>query len=178
MAVRSGKTIFGVPVEVGHARVSVLNRKIVLSDVRLADPKESWKSIIQADRCELNFAAGSLLHKEAVVESGRISGLRFGSAAGCDIGSNKWFNENADFAARQWLADLAEQFTLAPISEFASVKQTDAFCGKWSRESAALDSRLRELRASAAELQAEFAAAQANPLRNDKAMAELPAKAA
>src|SRR4051812_16095803 len=65
--VRSGERLFGVPVEVGHARVSVLSRQVVLTDVRLADPKESWKSIIQADRCELNFAAGSLLHKEAVV---------------------------------------------------------------------------------------------------------------
>jgi len=140
MAVRSGKTIFGVPVEVGHARVSVLSRKVVLSDVRLADPQENWKSIIQADRCELNFAASSLLHKEAVVESGRISGLRFGSAVRCDVSSsNKWLTDDADLAARKWLANVADQFSLAPVNHFDSVKRTEAFCAKWSHQSAGLD---------------------------------------
>jgi uncharacterized protein (TIGR03545 family) len=178
IAVRSGEAVLGVPVEAEHARVSVFSRQVVLSELRLADPQEPWKSIVQADRCELNFAAVPLLHKEVVVESGRISGFRFGSAARCDVGSsNKWFKEDADSAARKWLANLADQFTLAPVSQFDSVKQTEAFCAKWSRESAALDARLDELRIRARELQEEFDAAKANPLRNDKTMAELPAKA-
>src|SRR5262245_37328233 len=175
---RSGESIIGVPVEAARARVSMLTRQIVLSDVRLADPQQQCKNIFQANRCELSFAATPLLHGEAVVEHGRLSGVRFGSAASCEPASKKkWMADDADLAARKWLDRLAERFTLAPASEFESVKHTEALWVNWSRRSAELNAHLEELHSRAAALQRNFDTASANPLRNDKVMDELPAKA-
>ena len=103
---------------------------------------------LEADRCELNLRQGSLLHKQAVVDSGRISGMRFGSRYGradrkrARISRRRgWFNDDADLAARQWLDRLNEQFTLDMVKKFESVQRTEAFCANgrsnrpsWSRD--------------------------------------------
>ena len=158
---------------------------MVFSDVRLTNQRPAPDNALEADRCELNFATGPLLHKQAIVESGRISGLRFGplnergGVESTDSTSaaktpSTWFKDDADLVVRQWFDHLGERFTVDLVKQCASVARTDAFCANWSQESAALDGRLQELDRRTAELQQAVGAAQTNPLRNDKLLEDLP----
>jgi uncharacterized protein (TIGR03545 family) len=185
MAIRSGEAALGSQVNVGHVRVSFADRQVVFRDLRVANSQKPSDNLLEADRCELNFAGRPLLRKQAVVESGRIEGLRFGSLADSLPSDNApasgqvtRVNDDADLAARKWLAQLNDQFTLEPVKQFDSVVRTEAFCTRWSKQSAALDARLQDLDARAAELQAAVDAAQANPLRNDRLLDSLQKKVA
>ncbi|HEX5470984.1 MAG TPA: hypothetical protein VFW73_03815 [Lacipirellulaceae bacterium] len=170
-------------VDIGHARISLGGRKIVLDGVRVDSGHRHALGVLEADRCELNFDRAPLAHKRLVVESGRISGLRFGEAA---IGRNEshdaessaakpsaWFTDDADLAARQWLDSMNEQFALDLVKQVGSVERTDAFCANWSKTSNALKSRLQELEDRATKLQESIKEAQVNPLRNDDTLHEL-----
>ena len=183
LAVRSGEAVLGARVEVGYSRVSLADRQVVFNDLRIADPHRPSQSFLEADRCEWKLAAAPLAHKRAVVESGRVSGLRIGPPA--DIGAKSksltgaaertaaWFQDDADLVAGKWLKSLNEQFTLELVKQFDAVQRTDVFCAEWSKQSASLDSRLQELDNRATALQDAVEAAQANPLRNDKLLDDL-----
>jgi uncharacterized protein (TIGR03545 family) len=141
IAVQSGEAATGAQVEVGHARVSLLNRQVVLSDVRVASRQKSTENALEADRCELKLAAAPALHQRAVIESGRISGLRLNGftettsssrSAATAATSSAWFKADVDLAARKWLQRLNEQFTLDAVKDFDSVARTESFCANWS----------------------------------------------
>jgi uncharacterized protein (TIGR03545 family) len=182
MAIRAVGRAVGAHVAIGHARVSLADRQIVLSDVQFTNRHHHADGMLQADRCELNFDLGPLAHKRLVVESGRISGLRFNTSDGrvdSKEGANPvaqpraWFKDDADLAAYQWLDSLNEHFTLDMVNQLDSVERTEAFCANWSKQSAELESRLRELDARETKLQEAIEAAQVNPLRNDDALEKL-----
>ena len=80
--------------------------------------------------------------------------------------------------ATQWFAHLAERFKQSSIDQFASVRRTEAFCEKWAAESASLESRGTALNERVAELQQAVDATQANPLRGEKRLDDLPASIA
>src|SRR5262249_41470154 len=56
--------------------------------------------------------------------------------------------------------------------------RTETFCTNWSKCSAGLESRLKQMDGRTAELQKSIEAAQWNPLRNDKLLVELREKVA
>jgi uncharacterized protein (TIGR03545 family) len=186
IAIQAGEAATGAGFKVGHARVSLVNQRVVFDDIRLANEHQPSKNVLEADRCELKFETGPALNKRVVVESGRISGLRFDGIAGATSDSSHtneatsgiWFKKDADLAARQWLQRLNGQFTFDAVKNFDSVARTEKFCTNWSKQSAGLDSRLQELDGRAAELQNAVETAEANPLRNDKLLEDLRGKAA
>jgi uncharacterized protein (TIGR03545 family) len=188
MAVRSAERALGARVEIGHARVSLADRQLVFNDVRITNGHHHFGGILQADRCVLNIDVAPLAHKRLVVESGQVGGLRFGAAEDGAVDStdresaaarpNAWFKDDADLAARQWLDSLNEQFGCDLVKQLDSVERTDAFCAKWSQQSAALKSRLQEWDARATKLQEAIETAQANPLRNEKLLKDLRTKVA
>jgi uncharacterized protein (TIGR03545 family) len=181
------ETAAALRVDVGHARVSLLDRRVVFNALTLVNTQPSSENILEADRCELKFGAAAALHKQAIVESGRISGLQFNGfrkptrdskSAASVTASSKWFKNDVDMAARKWLERLNGQFTPDAVKEFDSVARTEIFCANWSKQSAGLESRLRELDGRAAELQHAIDSAKANPLRNDKLLDDLRKKVA
>lgn len=187
VAIQAGEAAMGAGFKVGHARVSLVDRRVVFDGLRVANERQPSVNVLEADRCELKFAVAPALQKQVVVESGRISGLRFNgfataagepkSAANVAV-SNELFKSNVDQAARKWLERLNGQFTLDAVKDFDSVARTETFCANWSKQSAGLESRLQQLDGRAAELQLAIEAAEANPLRNDKLLEELRKKVA
>ena len=132
---------------------------------------------MEADRCELDFAVGPLLHKQAVIESGTVSGLRFGTPR--DISgalpdarptevtrSIQWFNDETNQRTQEWLEHLNRRFDPKLINQFEAIKRTAALVDRLPRQMAALDERVRELRQRAEELQSKVNTALANPLRH------------
>ena len=89
LAIRSGEALTGGKVEIAHGHVSLDAKRVVLSNLTLQGTGQFSKNTLAADRCELNFAAIPALRKQVVIESGRLSGLRF----------NGFDAEDADHAA-------------------------------------------------------------------------------
>jgi uncharacterized protein (TIGR03545 family) len=186
IAIQAGEAATDAGFTVGHARVSLVNQRVVFDGLRVANEREPSEDVLEADRCELKFATGPALHKQIVVESGRLSGVRINGltdAAGDSTSvadstpSAEWFKKDADLAARKWLERLNGQFTLDAVKNFGSVTRTETFCANWSKCSAKLESNLRDLDSRAAELQKAIELAEANPLRNEKLLEELRKKA-
>jgi uncharacterized protein (TIGR03545 family) len=187
IAIQAAEAAVGAHTSVGHARVSLLSRSVVFDGLRIVSGQKSSTNVLEADQCELTFSANSALHRQAVVESGHISGLRFNgftdAAGGSKIVANKagsveWFKSDVDLAAQKWLERLNGQFTFDAVKELDSVVRTEAFCAGWSKQSAGLESRLQELDRRAADLQQAIEIAEANPLRNDKLLEDLRKKVA
>jgi uncharacterized protein (TIGR03545 family) len=186
IAIQASEAAAGVHVDVGHARVSLVDRQVVFDGLRVVNTHQPSQNVLEADRCELKFAAAAALHKQAIVESGRVSGLRFDGFTATDDSksaenvraSREWFKTDVDLAARKWLERLNGQFSLDSVKDFDSVVRTETFCANWSKQSAGLESRLQKLDGRAAELQQSIETAAANPLRNDKLLEELRKKVA
>ena len=186
LAVRSGEAMLKARIEVDHARVAVVDRQLVLSHMRLADPRQPDKCALEADRCEFDIAARPLLHKQAVIDRGRISGLRIGALHKADCDNSQgvsapaadWFGSDSDAAAEQWLARLSERFAKDLSNRLDSVQRAEALCALWEKQSAEMLTRGQELERRTSELQQAVDVSQANPLRNDKPDNDLPAKIA
>lgn len=189
IAVRSGEAAVGAQVEVAHARVSLLDRQLVLGDLRFADPRQPLQNLVEADRCELNFAAEALFRKQALVERGTITGLRFGTprdtsgalvdaSPGPPRPSPNWFSDGAAELGREWFARLDERFQGDLVNQLASVERTKELCARWPEQSAALQRRAEELQRRATQLQASLRAAQSNPLRHVDVLSSLPEESA
>jgi uncharacterized protein (TIGR03545 family) len=185
VAIQACEAAMGASFKLGHARVSLVDRRVVFGGLRVVNERQPSENVLEADRCELKFAANPALHKQVVVEEGRISGLRFNgfldaaidAKSAAKVGaSSQWFKSDADLAARKWLDRLGGQFTLVVVKDFDSVARTETFCTNWSKQSASLESRLQELDSRAAELQQAIETAEANPLRNDKLLEDLRKK--
>jgi hypothetical protein len=63
---------------VAHSRVSLAGQQVVLGGLRVADPGRPAESLMEADCCELDFAAGRLL----LVATPRGLRLKFTADAG------------------------------------------------------------------------------------------------
>jgi uncharacterized protein (TIGR03545 family) len=176
--------MLGANVEVGNARVSIIDRKVILSDFRVEDPRHAGGDLFDADRCELEFETQPLLHKQAVFTRGRLSGINFSAfdnqqskltdANGESSSSIGWLGNGSGVIASKWLAHVAERFKQMSPTQFESVQRTEAFCAKWAAQSAELEARGEELNQRLAELKQAVDAVQANPLRGDKTLDNLP----
>ncbi len=172
-----GEAAIGARVEVAHARVSIVNRQVVLRDLRVADPRQPLQNLVEADRCELDVAAGPLLHKRTIIERGSITGLRFAtprneSGALADAQpaegarSIQWWNDATNQQTDEWLEHLDRRFDPKRINQFEAIKRTAGLCDRVPQQTAALDKRVQELTRRAEELQAKVNRALANPLRH------------
>jgi uncharacterized protein (TIGR03545 family) len=174
--IRAGETVVGGKVELGGARVSLAKAQVVLHDLRIADRHAPARNLLRADSCRLNFSAGALLHKQAVVERGEVVGLRIGTprdaseapsvSAVVEPSPAAWFDSQPAELAQDWLEQLERQFNRDLVSEFESVRLADELVARWPQQSAALHERLRQLRRRAAELEAGVHEVQVNPLRH------------
>lgn len=167
----------GARAELAHARVSARGPQLVLSDVRVADPREPLQNLVEATQCDFDLAAEPLLHKRIVVENGTISGLRFGTPrteSGSLEGERpvagarqiQWWNDETNHETEEWLDHLDQRFDPELIDQFESIKRTAGLVERIERETTALEERVLELTRRAEELQAKVNRAMANPLRH------------
>jgi uncharacterized protein (TIGR03545 family) len=183
--VQSGERSVGAKVEIGGARLSLLDREISFRDLRVANPRSPLRNLVEADLCELTLEAGSLLHKQVVIDQGTIAGLRFGTAressgalpgAGPDdtIPTDGWMDARSAAAARAWLDRLETQFNRELVDQFESIRVTEELAGRWPERSRALEDRVHELRQRTTKFQEQVRQAQANPLRHADFLERMP----
>jgi uncharacterized protein (TIGR03545 family) len=175
---RSSKAITGTALDVNHARVAMLGRQVVLSDLRFQNPQAPAQNWIEADHVVLDVATKPLLYKQAVIDRGTVSGLRFGSSGASGDRQPKrltlMVNEWADRRTKDWLSRVNEQYGTNWARQFKSVRLADELCAQWPERSAQIERQVQALGARAAEMQQRAEAAQSNPLRHEGKLNGLP----
>lgn len=183
--VRSGERSVGAVVEVGDTRVSLLGGRVTIRDVRVANTEAPMRNLLEADRCEFQFEPKALLHKQTIVERGRIDGLRFGtdratsgaiadSVAATDAPLPGWLDDEAITRAREWLDRLHEKFERDLVEQLDSIRLTDELLARWPQECESLVQRVRELRERTSKFQTQVRQAEANPLRHGEVLDQMP----
>ncbi len=166
LAVSRLESAVGALVEIEHARVFLTDRQLVLGGVRFANPRRPAELLVEADRCELDFAAGLLSRRRAIIDRGLVTGLRVPRAIAKSSPAGNWFNDNSADLAGAWLARLDERFEPELAGRFESIQRCDSLCTRVDEQCAALFERAQKLQRRAAGLQQASDAAQANLLRH------------
>jgi len=187
IALQIGATTVCASVDVDHVCVSLLDRHVTLGNLRVIDPNDSKRCLLQVERCDLKLAAEALLHKRAVIENGKITGLQIDALTGMG-GKNvstsavtsprdtNWFGDEHDQVALQWLNQLHQQFDQDFLDKLASVRQCDALCARWHAHRETFTERATELDDRTLELQDAIKTAQANRLRHTGFIDDVPQK--
>jgi uncharacterized protein (TIGR03545 family) len=188
VAVGSLQSALDAHVESTQARVSLLDRQLVLGGLRFCSRTRPQRSVIEIDRCALDFSATPLLHKQTLIERGFISGLVFNlpaldaeavdSTPAASASSCRWVDGGAADKAHRWLDSLENCFDQELVSQFESVEHTDQLCARLPAEAAEMNARIHDLKRRAAELQRSARAARVNPLRHVEFFNRLPEEVA
>jgi len=191
-AKRMGTELLGTDVDVTHARLSLADRTVVLSGLRVANPCYPNGSALTAECCELKLDATPLLYKQTIIDQARLSGIRIGAEAtehtvsDSVSGSKKlaakvsgrWFDDRAVTTASKLLANINERFEHNYVRQLDSVKLSTACCTRFPDRITAIESRAAELIRLTEELEKKLDAASVNQLRHDKTLNDLPANVA
>ncbi|MCC7476378.1 MAG: hypothetical protein IT425_13370 [Pirellulales bacterium] len=187
---RSMSDYLGSQVRVGYSRVVPWEHRVVFKNLQVADPDQRNQAILEADCCELLVSPEPLLHKQLVVQTGRLTGIHFApldhsrvekqatnpKSASLTDGSmgEKWFPGYGREANTRWLAQLSTRLQKDTTARLASVQRVEAVAASWSRQSAELDQQSEQLSLETKKLEEAYAAAEANPLRNDEFLNAIP----
>jgi hypothetical protein len=181
--IRSAAATWGANVEVANARLSLWERQLVLDGLRIKLPHAPTAESLKIDRCQLNFRVNPLLHKQAVIEHGRLAGMQFApepATAGPDRDVSKpapahgWLPGDADAPAHHWLAELDQRFQRLAECRFESLERAEALGTRCPNDCAVLARRGDELARRAIELQQATRDAEANHLRHSAFLDTLP----
>ena len=189
-AVKTTAAIVGTDVQIDHARVGLLKHEIVLNGLRIGPEDSAGDAVLTADQCILWLEPKPLLYKQAVVDRGRVFGLKFaisaenntaessagGNTAATATAAARLFRDDSELVAGEWFANVAQRLKQDITSRLESVQRTEAFVNHWSNQSTNLENRGNEILRLAALLQDAVEAARSNPLRNAKYLFDLPDK--
>jgi uncharacterized protein (TIGR03545 family) len=183
--IQSAQDIVGASVEVGSSRVSSLNGRFSLHDVRVANPHAPLRNLLEAQDCQFSLDPEALLYRRAVVQQGHVRGLRFAtpradgaigdSNAEADNGPwSDWLSSASAQQARLWLDQLEDHLQEDLSDQLQSVRLTDQLLAQWPTQYDALEKRVRLFHQRTVELQSQIHDAQANPLRHVDFLEHLP----
>ncbi|MGD9635067.1 MAG: TIGR03545 family protein [Pirellulales bacterium] len=183
--VDAGQRRVGSRVEIGDTRVTLVGSRASLSDIRVANPLAPMRNLIEADQCFVQLDSAALLRKQAVVRYGVVSGIRFGTTRDTSgelpnvdlIGESNdddWLDESSAKQAQEWLDRLHQRFDRSLVDQLESIRLADELLARWPDQSAALESRIAELRNRTSEFHTQVRDAQENPLRHVEFLKHLP----
>ena len=175
--VQSGERRVAARVEVGDTRINLLGSRVSLRNIHVANPQSPLRNLFEADRCDVQLDAASLLRKQAVVRYGAITGLRFGTPrdtsgalSGVDVATDSaldgWLDEAATKEAQDWLDRLHQRFDRSLVEQLESIRLADELLARWPEQATGLENRVTALRERTSEFHAQVRAAQENPLRH------------
>ncbi len=185
----TGQTAVGARVDIAHSKASLLSTKVALRGVQVANPEKPLTNLVEADAIELDFDAGSLLRKKAVVTKGTIRGLRFGSprvasgelpdAEPREPGTRFRLDDSglaqaSAARAEAWLDQLGERLETDVKDQFESVKVARQLREKWPAKYDELTTMAEQLEADAKQLKDQVDDARKNPLRHATFLQSVP----
>lgn len=96
--IRAAEDKIGAKVEIGKVRTSFRDRKAYLTDVRIADPRDPMKNMIQAESMTLKLDFDSLIHRRFEILEGSTTELVFNAPRST---SGEISNEANQFGSNQ-----------------------------------------------------------------------------
>ncbi len=77
--IKTGESATGAKIEIGQVRSSLLEGKVYIRELAIADPRNPMRNLLQADVAYLEINPQRLLHRELVIENGSSTQVRFGA---------------------------------------------------------------------------------------------------
>lgn len=189
-AIKSAEASLGLQAEIAHSRVEFRKRQVVLNNLRFRPYGDDAEQVLAADQCVLTLTAKPLLYRQAVVQSGYVRGLQFtiptassmranaGTETSASAKAAMLFRDDSELVASEWIGRIAQRLQQEGTAHLESIRRTEAFFTNWTNQSAAIESEGEELERIAKGLEGAVDAAETNPLRNAKFVANLPEKIA
>jgi uncharacterized protein (TIGR03545 family) len=179
-----GAESVGAKVDVGETQVSLPRSRVTLRQLAVANPQAPLRNLVEIDFCDLHFDADALLRKQAVIDRGALTGIRFGTSrkvsgllpnsaddAAETVG---WFDEKSAAAAEAWLDRLHEKFSTDLVGQLESIRLTEELLTRWPNRHTTLEARVHKLRERAANFHATVREARTNPLRHAAFLESVP----
>ncbi len=79
LLIREAQNITGAQVEIAQVQSSLSNGKLFFKDLKIADPRNPMKNLVQADMAYVQLNPEQLLRRQFVIEQGQTSELIFGA---------------------------------------------------------------------------------------------------
>src|SRR5690606_26960191 len=178
-----GSAAVGAKVEVGQSKASLLETRLLLTGIEVANPKSPMKNLVEADRLDIDFSTTALLRKKLVAEYGILSGLAFATdrevsgALAQEPESDQppsWLTQKSGKLTGAWFDNLAERFEGDLRGELKSVQLAEQLAAKWPAKYQQLEANAKAIKADAKRLEDEWKAAKKNPLRHADFLARGP----
>lgn len=182
----SGEAAVGARVEVESVKSSLLETRLAIRNVAVANPRKPMTNLLEADRIEIDFDSNALLRKKLIAEYAVVSGLEFSTqreasgalpgAEPADGGSAapSWIAPVASKYAEAWVADLESRFDADLRQQLESVRLAEELAQKWPGKYKSLEAKAKLLKAEAKQLEQDVRVAKQNPLRNAEFITQVP----
>ena len=153
-----GTELLGTQVDVGSLDIQADEASVEIGALQIADPFDSTRNLIQADRIRLKLDPLALAEKKVVVDSFRLGGMRFGTTRRTPARPVKGegFAPQALRSVRQWAAqfdlpllkltpiDTVKQLVLNP-TQLTTVRAAQALAGRVDSARSGLDRSFQQL---------------------------------
>ncbi|MCO6042777.1 TIGR03545 family protein [Aeoliella sp. ICT_H6.2] len=184
--ISGGESVVGAKVEVGRVKASLLETRVAIRDLAVANPRSPMNNLVVAERIEIDFDSTALLRKKLIADYGVISGLDFGTQreiSGAlpeappmadDSSSPGWVKPMATQYAEAWLADLEGRFSTDVHQQLESVRLAEELAERWPQKYKDLQSKAKAIKAQAKQLEQDVRTAKTNPLRHAEFLTQVP----
>lgn len=187
--ISSGETAVGAKVEISQVKTSLLETRLLIRDLAVANPNSPMKNMVQAERIEIDFDSYALLRKKLIADYGIVSGMQFSTpreTSGELPASNEtekdksaapdWVTPIAKDYAENWFADLETRFTGDAREQLESIRLAEELSERWPAKYKQLAESAAAIKANAKQLETQVQDAKKNPLRHVEFLSQLPAK--
>jgi uncharacterized protein (TIGR03545 family) len=179
---RSMQSLFGADTQLSSARVSFLDGRVILHDLRMADPTSGRRDLFDFERSDLVFDLDALIRHGVWSGKGHISGLHFFGPEGTRISpeaspknvADGHFGGPESQAVRACLERSVQILNQDWTDQLPSLNLTNQVADAWSLKRQELSRQLNELAKKSDDLQMLADAEQRNPLRNSAFLETLP----
>ncbi|MDZ4658335.1 MAG: TIGR03545 family protein [Bythopirellula sp.] len=185
--VTASQSATGAKVELAAVETSLLEGRVELRGLQVANPQSLLRNLFEAERTQLSIDTNALFHKRLVIENGEITGLAIDTAR-TESGELEIVVDSAEPSAldpllakaSDWAGDWFEQAGDRLDSDFADELQTPqvakALEERWKQQASNLRTRAEELKSRGKQLEAEFREVKSNPLRGIERLPALQAQ--
>lgn len=184
--ITSGEASIGARVEVESVKASLLETRVAIRDVAVANPRKPMTNLLEAERIEIDFDSNALLRKKLIADYAVVSGLAFSTprkTSGVlpdapvedeEPAAPSWITPIASKYADAWVSDLESRFDADLRQQLESVRLAEELAQKWPGKYKSLEAQAKALKAEAKQLEQDVRVAKQNPLRNAEFITQVP----
>lgn len=186
--VHTGQSITTAKVDLSEVQVSLLDGRVALAGLQVANPQRPLKNLLAADRVELDLDTGALLRRKLIVDDAQALGLRLDTDRDTSGAVDTWRGLDLSLPGkemlaeggrrlaelgRQWLEQVAAglQLELArEVERLESVRTVRELAQRWPRQCQELETQADGLRVRIEQMRTTFANPPTNPLEAIEAL--------